>query len=116
MTQVTMELPDELAQRVEPIRSWLPTVLELSLLGLRTLATETATEIVEFLSMGPSAQDVIDYHVSERAQTRLRRLLTLNQAGALGEGEQLELDELQHIEHIVVMLKAQLLGHSPQEA
>ena len=49
MVQMTMQLPDELAARVEPIRMWLPTILELSLVGFRTLAIETATEIVEFL-------------------------------------------------------------------
>ena len=31
MVQVTMQLLDELAARVQPMRDWLPTVLELSL-------------------------------------------------------------------------------------
>lgn len=108
MVQVTVQLPDALASRARPIQCWLPTILELGLVGFRTLATETATEVIEFLSTRPSPQEVLDYHVSERAQDRLCRLLALNQAGLLGEAERIELDELQQVEHIVTMLKAQL--------
>ena len=116
MVEMTVQVPDELAQRIRPIRSWLPAILELGLVGFRTLATETASEIVEFLLTGPSPQDVLDYEVSERGQSRLRRLLALNRAGELGEGEQLELDELEQVEHIMVMLKAQLAAQARQGA
>ena len=102
-----MQVPDELAKRIQPIRSWLPTILELSLLGVKTLATETATEVIQFLSTNPSPEEVLDFHISERAQARLRRLLALNEAGLLGEAEQIELDEIQQIEHTMIMLKAQ---------
>ena len=108
MVQLTMQVPEDLAKRIQPIRSWLPTILELSLLGFRTLATETATETIQFLLTNPSPQEVLNYHASERAQQRLQRLLTLNGAGLLGENEQLELDELQRIEHTLIMLKAHL--------
>ncbi|MCB0231786.1 MAG: hypothetical protein KDH90_22130 [Anaerolineae bacterium] len=59
---------------------------------------------------------MLQYHVSDRAQARLQRLLTLNQAGLLAEIEQLELDELQQIEHFVIMLKAQLASSQIQSA
>ena len=108
MVEMTMQLPDDLAEKLRPLNGYLPTVLQLTLTGFRTLATETATEIVEFLATEPSAQQVLEYHVPERSQSRLQRLLTLNSAGLLGEAEQLELDELEKIEHILIMLKAQL--------
>jgi hypothetical protein len=108
MVEMTMQMPDELAQRIRPIQSWVPTILELSFIGCRTLAAETVTEITEFLSTNPSPQEVLDYHTSERAQKRLRRLLALNEAGMLGEAEQHELDELEKIEHKMILLKAQL--------
>jgi hypothetical protein len=53
--------------------------------------------------------------VSEQAQARLQRLLALNAGGMLGEEEQLELDELQRIEHVLVMLKAQVAQQLQQE-
>lgn len=108
MVQMTLQVPDELAERIRPLRSWLPTILELSLVGYRTTATATATEVIEFLSHEPSPQEVLEFLASDRSQSRLRRLLALNEAGLLGEEEARELEELQKIEHILVMLKAQL--------
>lgn len=115
MIQMTMQVSETLAERLRPLGDWLPTVLEISLVGFQTMAAATATEVIQFLSQSPSPQDILDYHVSEQAQTRLQRLLTLNAAGMLGETEQLELDELQRIEHIVVMLKAQVARQLQQE-
>jgi hypothetical protein len=106
MVQMTMQVPEELAERIRPIGSWLPTIIELSLAGFKTLAAATAAELTEFLSTTPSPQEVLDYHVSDASQARLRRLLTLNEAGQLSASEHLELDELQRLEHIVIMLKA----------
>ncbi len=114
MIQFTMQVSDELAARVQPIRHWLPTVLALSLIGFKTLATETATEIIEFLSTEPSPQTMLNYHVSERAQARLQRLLALNEAGLLGEEEQGEMDEMQQIEHIMIMLKIEIAQQKQQ--
>lgn len=116
MVQMTMRVSEELAKRLKPIGRWLPTVLELSLVGFKTLATATATEVIEFLSTDPTPQDVLNYHISEDAQARLQRLLALNAAGMLGEAEQQELDELQRIEHIMIMLKAQVAGQRHQES
>jgi len=115
MVQMTMQVSEELAERLRPIGSWLPTVLELSLVGFKTVAAATATEVVQFLSQDPTPQEVLAYHVSKRAQARLQRLLALNAAGMSGEDEQLELDELQRIEHILIMLKAQIARQMQQE-
>ena len=115
MVQMTMKVSDELAKRLHPIRSWVPTIIELSLVGFKTLATKTASEVIEFLANNPSFQEVLDYHVSERSQIRLRHLLTLNKAGLLGESEQIELDEIQKIEHIIIMLKAQVAEQLQKE-
>lgn len=106
MASVT--LPDELAARVAPFGRWVPTVLEIGLLALKTPAVETAGELVEFLAINPTPQEVRAYHVSERAQARMNRLLTLNQAGALGEAEQRELDELIKLEYLIITLKSGL--------
>ncbi len=108
MTRITMQLPDQLAGQLLPARRWLPVVLELSLARLRTPAAETSAEIVDFLLSNPTHSEVLAYHASERAQRRLQRLLVLNEAGLLGEMEQDELTELERIEHILILLKAQI--------
>lgn len=104
----TVTLPDELAARVAPFSRWLPTVLEISLLALKTPAVETAGELIEFLATNPSPRDVYTYHAPQRAQERMSRLLTLNQVGVLGASEQRELDELIKLEHLIITLKAGL--------
>src|SRR2546428_8083821 len=108
MVQMTLNISYALAERLQPLGAWLPTVLELTLVGCKTVAAATATEVLEFLAQGPTPEEVLAYHASARAQGRLRRLLALNAAGLLGEDEQQELDELQQIEHIIVMLQARL--------
>ena len=115
MVQITMQVSDELAQRCQSIGSWLPTIIELSLMGFKTLATATVTEIIQFLSKNPSPDELLHFHVSEPAQSRLRRLLVLNEAGMLAETEQLELDELQRLEHTIIMLKAQVASQLKQD-
>jgi len=107
MIEMQMQIPDDLAERIQPLEPWLPTVLELSLIGFQTRAAAVATEVIRFLSQGPSAKELLNFHVSEQAQERLRRLLALNEVGILSEYEQAELDELDQIEHVIVMLKAQ---------
>ncbi len=108
MTQMTLQVPDELAERIEPFGNWLPTIIELGLIGFKTMATLTASEVVKFLASNPTPQRVLTYHASDAAQQRLQRLLALNEAGMLSELEQLELDELQQLEHVLVMLKARV--------
>lgn len=87
--------------------AWLPTALELWLAGFKTPTAQTATEVIEFLEQGPSPTQVAAYTVSERAQKRLQRLLALNQASLLSAEEQAELDELETLDHLLVLLKAQ---------
>ena len=106
MVEITMHVPDSLAQRLQPMYTWLPTVLELSLVRFKTPAVQTASEIVDFLAVGPSPQEVLAYHVSDNAQERLQRLLALNEAGLTSSEEQSELEEIEQIEHIVILLKS----------
>ena len=115
MFEVTVQVPDKLAERLRPMSSWLSAVLELSLAGFKTRAVQTVSEIIAFLSTGPSPDKVAAYTVSERAQQRLRRLLALNEAGLLSPEERAELDEIEQIEHIMIMLKAQAQQQIAQE-
>jgi len=106
MVEITVQVPDSLAERLRPASPWLATLLELSLIGFKTPAAQTTSEIIAFLSRGPSPADVIAHKVSARAQERTRRLLALNQAGLLSADEQDKLDELGQLEHMMIMLKA----------
>jgi hypothetical protein len=108
---LTLQVPERLLERLRPLSPWLPTVLELSLVGFKTRAVQTASELIAFLSAGPTPEEVVDCTVSDEAQQRLRRLLALNEAGLLSEEEQAELDEIEQIEHIMLLLKAETRKH-----
>lgn len=112
MTEMTLQLPDELAKRIGGSGRWVPAILGLSLDGYRTRAVAVASEFIGFLTTNPTPEALLEYHVSEDAQHRLQRLLTLNAAGMTSEEEQAELDELERIEHLVVRLKAQIAAES----
>ncbi|QTA79361.1 Uncharacterized protein dnl_16280 [Desulfonema limicola] len=105
MVQMTIQVSDELAQRCKSIGPWLSTIIELSLTGFKTQAVAAVTEIIDFLCKNPDPDEITDFHVSESAQSRLRRLLALNEADCLSLSEKAELDELQRLEHIIIMLK-----------
>lgn len=111
MVQMTMDVSDELADTFKSIGPWLPAIIELSLLGFKSLAAAPASEVVQFLSRNPSYEEVLDFHISESSQSRLRRLLALNEAGLLSQSEGNELDELQRLEHAIIMLKARIAAH-----
>lgn len=112
MVEMTVSISDDLAQRLRPMSPWVGVVLEISLLGLKTPATQIAADLVTFLASGPTPADVMAYQASTAMQERARRLRALNTAGLLSESEQAELDELAQIEHLVVLLKAQAYEQS----
>ena len=114
MVQITMQIPDQLAEQVLPVRRWLPIVLELGLARFKTPTAQTSAEVIDFLLGNPTPVDVLNYRASERSQERLRRLFALNRSGLLGEAEQAELDEMERLEHIIIMLKAQVVNQTEQ--
>jgi predicted amidohydrolase len=107
MIEMTLRVPDSLAPQLRRMTRWLPNVLELSLARFKTPTSQTVAELIEFLSAGPTTEQVAEYVVSARAQQRVRRLLTLNQAGLLSAEEHAELDEIETLDHLVTLLKAQ---------
>jgi hypothetical protein len=113
MIEMTLQLPDDLAARLGRSGRWVPAILSMSLDGFATRAAAAASELIGFLSTNPSSAALLEYHLSDNAQDRLRRLLALNAAGIASNDERAELDELERIEHFVVMLKAQIAAEAP---
>ncbi len=108
MVEVTLKvaLPEELAKRVQESRERLPEILELGLRELTPLESRVFSEVLDFLSHGPSPRQIIEFKSSEAQQTQARELLEKNSAGALSEREDAELDLYERLEHIMIMLKA----------
>jgi len=121
MAELTIQVPDELAQRLEPLRDRLPELLQrlvetvlpsiplpnqISSVTNPTDAPIAYTEVLDFLIARPTPQEIITFKVSAEAQERLRTLLDKNREGTLTEAEATELDLYEQLEHLMILLKA----------
>jgi hypothetical protein len=123
MAELTIQIPDELAQRLEPLRSRLPELLSQLLDSTNpsaaSLAIAAATlqeipqaylEVLDFLMTRPTPQDIAVFKVSPTAQERLRSLLDRNQEGTLTDSEIAELDVYEQLEHLMILMKARAIA------
>ncbi len=108
MIELTLQVSDSLATKIQSCGAWSATILELSLLNCRTKAVWQAREVMTFLEKNPLPEEVLKFKASAKLQNRLRKLLAKNKEIRLSESEEMEMEELKKIEHIVVMLKIQL--------
>ena len=111
--QVTIEIPDGLARRLEPERDRLAEIIE-SGLRLRDWvgASALAQEGVSFLAGGPRPQEIVAFRPSETAVERSRELLLRNKAGQLTPAEEAELEEMALLDHLVTLIKAKAWQHT----
>jgi hypothetical protein len=119
MAELTIQIPDELAERLEPLRSRLPELLsqlvntdspagaslELPTANLLEMP-QAYLEVLDFLMTRPTPQDIIAFKVSSGAQDRLSALLDKNREGNLTEAEAAELDVYEQLEHLMILMKA----------
>jgi hypothetical protein len=109
MSPITLQVPDELAQR---LLNQQDRILEILELGLRELNAEAqqgfpgAAELLEFLATLPSPQEILDLRPSESLQQRVRELLERSHAGTLTTLEEQEWEGYQYLEHLVRLAKA----------
>ena len=105
--QLTIEIPDELAEKAASERERLSKLIE------RTLRLPTANgkgvvqEVFGFLSRDPSPEEVISFRPSQESIARLQELLDKNREGSLTALEEVELDTMQSLNHLFALLKLQ---------
>jgi hypothetical protein len=112
MTTVTVELPRELAQRLQPLSDRLPDILEM---GLRQWQAseqpgfQGAAEILELLATLPSPEEILALRPSDSLQARVQALLEKNREAGLTPAEEQEWQQYEYLEHLVRMAKARAL-------
>ena len=110
--QITLDIPDEIAQNLDPIQEQIPQILAL---GLRELNANPSvgfsglTEILEFLAKLPTPQEILDLHLSPTVQDAIETLLDKNRTEGLTENEQRQWQHYEFVEHLVRLAKAQAL-------
>jgi hypothetical protein len=119
MAELTIQISDELAQRLEPLQNRLPELLW-QLLDVANSSTtsqpivQTRTtdipavyqEVLDFLIQRPTPEEIIAFKVSTQAQKRLSELLEKNRSATLSSMELAELDVYEQLEHMMILLKA----------
>ncbi|MEB3295672.1 MAG: hypothetical protein VKJ24_21175 [Synechococcales bacterium] len=112
MQQITVELPDDLALRLGPLRSQLPQILER---GLVAWSDEGSTvfsglsEVLEFLAKLPTPEEVLALRPSDTLSAKITELLEKNRAEGLTEAEEQLWQQYERVEYLVQMAKAQAL-------
>ncbi len=119
MAQLTIQIPDELAQRLEPLQNRLPELLwrlldidNLQINSQPTIQAETTNiaavyqEVLDFLIKRPTPEEITNFKVSPLSQTRLQELLEKNRSATLSPMELAELDVYEQLEHMMLLLKA----------
>ncbi len=110
MVELTLQIPNSLAQQIQPISNWLPTIIELSVTNFRyTQVKKASDELIAFLSNKPNSTKVLKYKISDESQNRVSELLYRNGVAALNSKENAELEEWQKFNNICFHLSAQIL-------
>jgi hypothetical protein len=110
--QITVDIPDEMAQSLESRKEYLPQILAL---GLREISANPSTgfsgltEILEFLAKLPSPEEILALRLSPMVRTEIESLLEKNRTQGLDESDRCLWQHYEFIEHLVRLAKAQAL-------
>lgn len=109
MVQITIEVPETLAEQLSAVRTRLPEVLARGLDQLSPLPNEVYRYVLEFLTSNPSPEAVLNFGPTPQMQERISELLEKNRAGQLTPRESAELDEYVRIDNFISLLKTRAL-------
>jgi hypothetical protein len=107
---VTLELPEELAVRLNLFADKLPQIFELGLREFNAISQidlTGAAELLEFLAKLPSPAEILALRPSKALQTEITLLLEKNHTVGLTPTEEQRWEQYQYLEHLVRLAKAQ---------
>lgn len=129
MAQITIDIPDDLAQQLAPFQSQFSDLftrlIASPLLGhpaqhppTTNLANTSGTyqEILDFLISRPTSEQIVSFKVSETSQTRLAQLLEKNREAALTPEENTELDLYEQLDTLISLLKIRAYAAMPPQS
>lgn len=105
MATLTIEIPDDLMDRLNPVRDQLPDLLR-RCLQPSALSIDVYRYILDFLASQPTPEQIAAFRPTPAMQDRLKFLLLRNSEGNLSPEESQELDAYGQIEHLIVLLKS----------
>ena len=111
MSAITLDLPDDLAERLRSLIDRLPRILALGIHELDASPSQFAgtSEVLEFLATLPSPEETLALRPSAKLQARVTELLEKNRAGGLTPAEREEIQHYEYAEHLVRLAKGRAL-------
>ena len=107
MSDITLHIPDELAERLGGREDQLAEILELGLREINAAAGFAgSSEVLELLASLPAPEDVLALRPSEELQRRIDELVEKSRADGLSQAEEAEWERYEYLEHLVRMAKA----------
>jgi hypothetical protein len=110
MAKITLEIPDDLGEKLSVIGDRLPEFLALSL-EQPPLPAKIYQYIVNFLASGPTPEEIREFRPTTEMIERLQTLLNRSKEGILTLNEEQELREYERIEHLIILLKANSISN-----
>ncbi|NJK62113.1 MAG: hypothetical protein HC921_04970 [Synechococcaceae cyanobacterium SM2_3_1] len=114
MAQITIDIPDDLAQWLQQFQSQLPQVLEL---GLQELETQQRSanfldeqDIILRLASQPTPEQILAIRPSPEFQARVSDLLDQSKTGILSAKGEAELERYLTLEHLARLAKTHALA------
>lgn len=71
-------------------------------------STWLTEEVADFLASRPSEEAILAYRPSPQTRERLSKLMARTKTGRLTDEEQWELDQFEHLEMLLQLIKARL--------
>ncbi|MBM3226309.1 MAG: hypothetical protein FJZ47_21300, partial [Candidatus Tectomicrobia bacterium] len=106
MVEITIAVPEMLAEQLAAVRDHLPEVLIRGLHEAAPPANEVYRYVLAFLATSPAPEDILNFALTSAMQARASALLDIQRAGQLTPMDMAELDEYTHIDNLLSVLKA----------
>ncbi len=107
--RVSLDIPEDLARRLNLLEDKLPQILELGLRELNALSNTGFTgtaEVLEFFAQLPTPEEIIALRPSVEFEQQISELLEKNRTQKLTPQEEQIWEQYQYLEHLVRMAKA----------
>jgi hypothetical protein len=116
MAQITIEVPDSLAEQLAAVKDRLPEVLTRGLQHTPLLSSDVYRYVVDFLASNPSPEAIVNFRPTPEIQARISELLEKNREAQLTPAEAAELEEYERINRFVRKFKIQALSMQRAES
>ncbi|MGB3201798.1 MAG: hypothetical protein WBA99_12905 [Nodosilinea sp.] len=118
MAQITIDIPDDLAQRLQQFQAQLPQMLELGLQEWQSQQRSTnfldEQDIILLLASQPTPEQILAIRPSSEFQARVSDLVAQSKAGTLSAKGEAELERYLTLEHLVRLAKTHALAQLQQ--